>query len=467
VSASPFAPFSSAPAADPFEGAEFGFEVPQGDPGAIRTAGARATTLAMTLSFRAQDVTRAASEATAGWSGQAQGEFADLASRTAGGLGTNSDAFTRAGTAMTTLADQLEQAQQVTRQAAQQCATYQRAMSTAQTEATTQPRGRGDAAARGGASAGRELQLWQKRGQTAATTYAQQAQHAAGEVAGAAGQLRPLRGADGAPPPPIPVGPGDVKIAQSVFDRVKDLPASAFAKNPGKAIDQAAGRHLTPAQLAVLYEMASDEHDAGKGSLIDGVGGFVNFATGGLVHFGNPKTGRYRGGEIAGMLPIDPEALITDAERGALKLTDKEAEHLAEEDGAREFAKDPSGTRYGPMNEGPLEKDVATTFRSSSYTKVVTDKPQTLYRVYPADGNPVGGYWTRVKPAGPLQSRLDSALNPAWGNTAEKVSKITVPPGTTFYEGAAGEQTLGDGGKMIGGGNQIFIPGVDKRWLTP
>ena len=32
--------------------------------------------------------------------------------------------------------------------------------------------------------------------------------------------------------------------------------------------------------------------------------------------------------------------------------------------------------------------------------------------------NELGPYWTRTKPLGPLQSQLDSALVPKWGNTA-------------------------------------------------
>jgi hypothetical protein len=336
---SPFAPISGGGGSDPFEGAQFGFEVPQGDPGEIRTAGAQAGALATALTFRAQDVTRAASEATAGWSGQAQGAFADLSSQTVGSLNANSDAFTRAANAMTTLAGQLEHAQQVTREAARQCSTYQTQLSADQNNAsatakTTQAKSLAAAAGRAAGVAQGELDNWRRRGQSAATTYQEQAQRAANAISAAAGQLQPLHSPAGAPAPPVPVSAGDTQIAQSVFDKVKNLTSKDLGNDPGRTIDQYAGRHLTPGQMAALYQMAEQEHRAGKGSLIDGVGGFVNFATGGLVHFGDSGTARYRGGEIAGMLPIDPEALVADAERGALKLTDKEAEHLAEEDGA-------------------------------------------------------------------------------------------------------------------------------------
>lgn len=93
----------------------------------------------------------------------------------------------------------------------------------------------------------------------------------------------------------------------------------------------------------------------------------------------------------------------------------------------------------------------------------------TLYRVIGVKGKPLGEYWTRVKPAGPLQSQLDSAINPAWGNTATQVVEIRVPAGTTIYEGAAAPQPISGGGTFLGGGNQVYIPEgiVDPAWVVP
>lgn len=73
----------------------------------------------------------------------------------------------------------------------------------------------------------------------------------------------------------------------------------------------------------------------------------------------------------------------------------------------------------------------------------------------------IGPYWTRIKPSGPVQSIIDSALDPAVvGNTATRVVEIVVPPGVKFYEGAAAQ--LGD---LVGGGNQVIIPKVDPAWI--
>lgn len=109
---------------------------------------------------------------------------------------------------------------------------------------------------------------------------------------------------------------------------------------------------------------------------------------------------------------------------------------------------------------------MANTFRSGLYTANTLSESTTLYRVYGGSAGKVGQYWTRVKPTGPLQSQLDLALVPAWGNTAENVATLRVPAGTTIFEGAAAPQSTGVG-QLIGGGNQVYIPKVDPKWLVP
>ncbi|AUC87375.1 MAG TPA: hypothetical protein DCW74_13330 [Alteromonas australica] len=97
------------------------------------------------------------------------------------------------------------------------------------------------------------------------------------------------------------------------------------------------------------------------------------------------------------------------------------------------------------MNPGPLDDAVAATFRGGSYTANTLSEATTLYRVYGGNAGKIGSYWTRTKPSGPLQSQLDSALAPQWGNSASKVVSMRVPKGTTIYEGAAASQSTGVG----------------------
>lgn len=121
----------------------------------------------------------------------------------------------------------------------------------------------------------------------------------------------------------------------------------------------------------------------------------------------------------------------------------------------------PKVVRHGPMNPGPLPDKVARTFRSGTYDAVTTTEPTKLYRVYSDGVNPTGAYWTRTKPSGPVQAQIDSALDPNWGNKATDWVEVDVPAGTTFYEGSAAQQR-----GLVGGGNQVFLPGVPKEWIT-
>ncbi len=117
--------------------------------------------------------------------------------------------------------------------------------------------------------------------------------------------------------------------------------------------------------------------------------------------------------------------------------------------------------RWGPATgRGPLSEAVVATFRGGSYTESVTQEATVLYRAYGGSAGQLSPYWSRIAPSGPLQARIDSALLPQWGNTAESVAKIVVPRGSTIYEGFAAGQ-----GSLVGGGSQVFLPKVNPRWL--
>ncbi|GAA5107764.1 hypothetical protein GCM10023211_09220 [Orbus sasakiae] len=117
---------------------------------------------------------------------------------------------------------------------------------------------------------------------------------------------------------------------------------------------------------------------------------------------------------------------------------------------------------YGPLNKGPLPEKIAETFRSGTYKEVITTDTTSLYRVYGGNSKELGPYRTTEKPSGPVQSIIDSALEPKWGNTATKVVEIKVPAGIKFYEGIAAKQS-----GLVGGGNQIFfIDKVDPSWIV-
>ncbi|EQC47357.1 pre-toxin TG domain-containing protein [Bacteriovorax sp. Seq25_V] len=138
-------------------------------------------------------------------------------------------------------------------------------------------------------------------------------------------------------------------------------------------------------------------------------------------------------------------------------------------------------TRFHPMKHGVLHDTklpngtiVADTFRSSSYFETVLDEPVKLYRVYGEGASPLSQFWSRTKPTGPGQAVFDSALDPAWGNTAQKWIEITVPENTMLYEGVVSEIALIRGtqqipvGKLLGGGSQVFINNdrIPAKWIS-
>jgi hypothetical protein len=120
-----------------------------------------------------------------------------------------------------------------------------------------------------------------------------------------------------------------------------------------------------------------------------------------------------------------------------------------------------NATVYSPVNPGPLSAGIASTFRGASYREVTYDQITTLYRVYGGRSGQLGSFWTSTPPTGALRSRIDLALNPQWGNTANQVVRIDVPAGVKMYEGYAASQ-----GGLVGGGTQVFIPQVNPLWIV-
>ena len=124
---------------------------------------------------------------------------------------------------------------------------------------------------------------------------------------------------------------------------------------------------------------------------------------------------------------------------------------------------------FSPINPGPLDINDANSFRSATYKRIVLTEDTTFYRVYSSESNRIGPYMTRTPQNGAMQSQFDLALNPDWGNNAAYVEKVVVPKGTTIYEGVAAPQTINGGaGKLLGGGNQVFInrKELDASWFN-
>ena len=129
-----------------------------------------------------------------------------------------------------------------------------------------------------------------------------------------------------------------------------------------------------------------------------------------------------------------------------------------------------TGVKYSPINPGPLKEEVANSFNGAVYTERVLTEDTVMYRVSGGKAGKIGSYLSMTPQRGGLQSQLDLALNPAWGNTTENVAKVIVPKGTTIYEGIAAPQNIYDSlgnviGTLPGGGNQVYIPQVEVGWF--
>jgi len=130
-------------------------------------------------------------------------------------------------------------------------------------------------------------------------------------------------------------------------------------------------------------------------------------------------------------------------------------------------------TKFGPHEKGPLgdpndPRAPASTFRSGTYTENIVETDLYLFRDYGGKANVDGRYWTPEQSSGPMQSQLDSAVLPEWGNSFQHQAVIKVPKGTKYYEGPAAPQkgTVGTQPELLGGGTQVFLPNPKKEWIN-
>ncbi|QLE56607.1 hypothetical protein [Nostoc sp. TCL26-01] len=103
----------------------------------------------------------------------------------------------------------------------------------------------------------------------------------------------------------------------------------------------------------------------------------------------------------------------------------------------------------------PLPADIAVTFLDSKCEAVKLNQPKTFYRYYSSDQNKYGRYLTTDKYKNNVDVIRNLALNQAWGNKATIRLKVTLPAGTTVYQGIVAPQTPAQ--CYPGGGQQTFI----------
>lgn len=112
-------------------------------------------------------------------------------------------------------------------------------------------------------------------------------------------------------------------------------------------------------------------------------------------------------------------------------------------------------TTTEPVSSCPLSADIAVTFLESKCRAVVLTTPKTYYRYYSTDSNKYGRYLTSDRYERNVDVIKNLALNQAWGNQATMMLTVTVPVGTTVYEGIVAPQDPPS--CYGGGGQQTFI----------
>lgn len=88
----------------------------------------------------------------------------------------------------------------------------------------------------------------------------------------------------------------------------------------------------------------------------------------------------------------------------------------------------------------PLPAEIAVTFLGSKCKKVTLLMPQTFFRYYSNETNKKGRFLTTEQYQTNAEAIRYLALNQAWGNKAEKMLSITLPAGTTVYQGIVASQ---------------------------
>ena len=103
-----------------------------------------------------------------------------------------------------------------------------------------------------------------------------------------------------------------------------------------------------------------------------------------------------------------------------------------------------------------LPESIAITFLDAQCTERVLDEPETFYRYYSQSQYIKGRYLTTDKYDLNTEAIRKLALKQEWGNKATTIMTVTLPEGTTVYQGIAGPQTPSE--CYPGGGQQTFIP---------
>lgn len=113
----------------------------------------------------------------------------------------------------------------------------------------------------------------------------------------------------------------------------------------------------------------------------------------------------------------------------------------------------PSSSQLAP--NCPLPIHLAATFLASTCSKKVLTQPQTFYRYFSNETNRYGRYLTTDRLTVNTDAIRSLAFKQNWGNRAERSLRVTLPAGTTVFQGVVAPQPPRS--CYPGGGEQTFI----------
>ncbi len=114
------------------------------------------------------------------------------------------------------------------------------------------------------------------------------------------------------------------------------------------------------------------------------------------------------------------------------------------------------------INLQKLPKSIAETFTDSEYKTVMTTEEIKLYRTFGGRAKELGAFATTTPAQTRIDSKIETALLPEWGNSREFEIEITIPKGTILNIGKVAPQTIESTGTTLSGGaDQILLP---KDW---
>ena len=120
------------------------------------------------------------------------------------------------------------------------------------------------------------------------------------------------------------------------------------------------------------------------------------------------------------------------------------------------------------VKQANLPESIKNTFTDGNYRTVETLEDVKVYRTYGGKAKQNGGYATTSPAKSRIDSKIDSALLPEWGNSRKYEIEITIPKGQQLNIGKVAPQTIeGPGTKLSGGADQVLLPkGWSSKWIT-